>query len=238
MRVLGGWLTDRIANRARLIAAHMLECAEEDLDYAGAIYSVRGTDRQVTFRDVADNAYHGALLPSGPDGTVTPGLEETVFWEPQDTNDPQAMHLAVVLVDADTGKVTLRDYFTSDDCGVVINPMIVEGQVHGGLGQGIGQALMENVTYDAGGQILAGSFLDYCMPRADDLPMIETSDFVKACQTNPLGVKGGGESGTVGSTAAVVNAIVDALSDYGVKDIDMPVSPLRVWQAMQGEKAA
>ena len=120
-----------------------------------------------------------------------------------------------------------------NDSGEVINPLLLAGQVHGGVAQGVGQALMEDVTYDSDGQILAGSFLDYCMPRADDLPMIETSDFVAACQTNPLGVKGGGESGTVGSIASTVNAIVDALSDYGVTDIEMPATPLKVWQAIQ-----
>ena len=229
---------DRIANRARRIAAHMLECAEEDLDYAGAIYSVRGTDRQVTFRDVADNAYHGALLPSGPDGTVTPGLEETVFWEPQDTNDPQAMHLAVVLVDADTGKVTLRDYFTSDDCGVVINPMIVEGQIHGGLGQGIGQALMENVVYDhdGGGQLITGSFADYCMPRADDLPSFNLTFIETPAPSNPLGVKGGSESGTIGAPAAIGNAVVDALWHLGVRHVPLPITSQAVWKALATAK--
>ena len=147
-------------------------------------------------------------------------------------------HFSEVEVDPDTGFVEWVRHIAANDSGEVINPLLLAGQVHGGVAQGIGQALMEVVTYDSDGQILAGSFLDYCMPRADDLPMIETSDFVEACQTNPLGVKGGGESGTVGSIAAAVNAIVDALSEYGVKDIDMPVTPLRVWEAIQAGKAA
>mgnify|MGYP001261601202 CR=1 FL=1 len=229
---------DRVANRARKIASHMLECAEEDLDYEAANYSVRGTDRKVTFRDVADNAYHGAMLPPNEDGTVTPGLEETVFWEPQDTNDPQAMHLAVVIVDAETGKVTLRDYFTSDDCGVVINPLIVEGQVHGGLGQGIGQALMEHVVYDhdGGGQLISGSFADYCMPRADDLPSFNLTFIETPAPSNPLGVKGGSESGTIGAPAAIGNAVVDALWHLGVRHVPIPITSQTVWHALQQAK--
>lgn len=229
---------DRVADRARRIAAHMLECAEEDLDYADAVYSVQGTDRRVTFRDVADNAYHGALLPPNPDGTVTPGLEETVFWEPQDTNDPQAMHLAVVIVDAETGTVTLRDYYTSDDCGVVINPMIVEGQVHGGLGQGIGQALMEQVVYDhdGGGQLVTGTFADYCLPRADDLPSFNLTFIETPAPSNPLGVKGGSESGTIGAPAAIGNAVVDALWHLGVRHVPLPITSQAVWRALDTAK--
>ena len=226
---------DKVAARARRIAAHMLECANEDLDYSDKTWRVSGTDRAVTFREVADNAYHGAMLPPNSDGTVTPGLEETVFWEPLDTNDPQAMHLAVVFVDPDTGKVTLSNYFTSDDCGVVINPMIVEGQVHGGLGQGIGQALMENVVYDHGGtgQLLSGSFVDYCMPRADDLPSFKLTFIETPAPSNPLGVKGGSESGTIGAPAAIGNAVVDALWNLGVRQIPLPITSQNVWQALK-----
>jgi carbon-monoxide dehydrogenase large subunit len=226
---------DRVAARGRRIAAHMLECAEEDIDYRDATYTVRGTDRHVTFRDVADNAYHGARLPSNADGTITPGLEETVFWEPQDTNDPQAMHLAVVLVDRDTGTVTLKDYFTSDDCGVVINPMIVEGQVHGGLGQGIGQALMENIVYDhdGGGQLISGTFADYCLPRADDLPSFNLTFIETPAPSNPLGVKGGSESGTIGAPAAIGNAVVDALWHLGVRNVALPITSQTVWKTLK-----
>ncbi|MEC7488190.1 MAG: xanthine dehydrogenase family protein molybdopterin-binding subunit [Pseudomonadota bacterium] len=229
---------DKVAARARRIAAHMLECADEDLDYNGKTWRVRGTDRVVTFREVADNAYQGAMLPTNNDGTVTPGLEETVFWEPLDTNDPQAMHLAVVVVDPDTGKVTLSNYFTSDDCGVIINPMIVEGQVHGGLGQGIGQALMENVVYDHGGtgQLLSGSFVDYCMPRADDLPSFKLTFIETPAPSNPLGVKGGSESGTIGAPAAIGNAVVDALWHLGVRHVPLPITSQNVWQAMKHAK--
>ena len=227
--------SDRVAERARKIATYMLECADEDLDYEQETWRVRGTDRAVTFSEVADNAYHGALLPANEDGTVTPGLEETVFWEPQDTNDPQAMHLAVVLVDPETGKVTVRNYFTSDDCGVVINPMIVEGQIHGGLGQGVGQALMEHVIYDHSeeGQLLSGTFVDYCMPRADDLPSFKLTFIETPAPSNPLGVKGGSESGTIGAPAAIGNAVVDALWHLGVRHVPLPLTSQNVWQALQ-----
>ncbi len=224
---------DRVAGRARRIAAHMLECAEEDVERRGPVYRVRGTDREVTFREIAANAYHGAMLPSAPDGTVEPGLEETVFWEPRDTNDPQAMHLAVVIVDAETGEVTLRDYFTADDCGVVVNPMIVEGQVHGGLGQGVGQALMEHVVYDGSGQLLSGSFVDYCMPRADDLPSFRLAFQETPAPSNPLGVKGGSETGTIGAPAAIGNAVVDALWHLGVRHVPLPITSQAVWQAIR-----
>ncbi|NBP74105.1 MAG: xanthine dehydrogenase family protein molybdopterin-binding subunit, partial [Alphaproteobacteria bacterium] len=185
--------------------------------------------------DMAPMAY----MPMGWPGELGLGLEAEATWTPETgPNWPNGTHFSEVEIDPDTGFVELVRHVAVNDSGEVINPLLLGGQVHGGVAQGIGQALMEDVTYDADGQILAGSFLDYCMPRADDLPMIETSDFVEACQTNPLGVKGGGESGTVGSIAAAINAIVDALSEYGVKDIDMPATPLRVWQAIQQGKAA
>jgi carbon-monoxide dehydrogenase large subunit len=158
-----------------------------------------------------------------------------VFYDPPDTNDPQAMHLAVVLVDADSGAVTLRDVFAIDDCGTVINPMIVEGQVHGGLAQGIGQALLEHGVYDADtGQLLSGSYMDYAMPRADDLPSF-TVETVKGtpCTHNPLGVKGCGEAGAIGSPAALINAVCNAI---GVKDLPMPASPYNVWRAVQAAR--
>ena len=224
---------DRVAAKARRIAAHMLECAEEDLEFDAAVYNVRGTDRRVTFAEVASNACHGAVLPREADGSVRPGLEETVFWEPPDTNDPQGMHLAVVLVDRETGAVALRNYFTADDCGVVVNPMIVEGQVHGGLAQGIGQAMMERVVYDGSGQLVTGTFADYCMPRADDLPSFDLVFRETPAPSNPLGVKGGSESGAIGAPAAVGNAVVDALWHLGVRHVPLPVTTEAVWRALR-----
>jgi carbon-monoxide dehydrogenase large subunit len=169
---------------------------------------------------------------------LTPGLEETVFYEPTDTNDPQAMHLGVVIVDPETGVVRVRDYFTSDDCGRIINPMIVEGQIHGGLGQGIGQAMMEHVIYDdeqraGGGQLLTGSFMDYAMPRASDMPENLELVFQEIpCPSNILGVKGGSETGTIGPPATIGNAVVDALWHLGVRHVDLPITSQNVWRAL------
>jgi len=227
---------DQVLAKARRFAAQALECAVEDLDYDDGVFAVRGTGRALSFATVADLAYHGAALPA--DGSLSPGLEVTEFYDPPDTNDPQAMHLAVVIVDPDTGAVRLRDLYAADDCGVVINPMIVEGQVHGGLAQGIGQALMEHVVYDADGQLLTGSFMDYALPRAADLPSFHTGFIETPAPSNPLGVKGGSESGTIGAPAAIGNAVIDALWHLGVRDIRLPITPETVWRALRvGRKA-
>ena len=181
--------------------------------------------------DMAPMSY----MPMGWPTELGIGLEAEATWNPETgPNWPNGTHFTEVEVDPDTGFVDLVRHIAVNDSGEVINPLLLAGQVHGGVAQGVGQALMEDVTYDSDGQILAGSFLDYCMPRADDLPMIETSDFVAACQTNPLGVKAW-QSGTVGSIASTVNAIVDALSDYGVTDIEMPATPLKVCAAQQDD---
>jgi carbon-monoxide dehydrogenase large subunit len=193
---------------------------------------VRGTDRHVSFAHVADVAYHGAALPA--DGSLDPGLEITEFYDPSDTNDPQAMHLAVVIVDPDTGKVTLRDMYAADDCGIIVNPMIVEGQVHGGLAQGIGQALREHIVYEPdSGQLLTASFMDYGMPRANDMPSFHTAFIETPAPSNPLGAKGGSESGTIGAPAAIGNAVIDALWHLGVRDITLPITSETVWRAMR-----
>jgi aerobic carbon-monoxide dehydrogenase large subunit len=192
---------------------------------------VRGTDRFIGFAEVADIAHHGAAVPA--DGSLTPGLEVSEFYDPPDTNDPQAMHLAVVIVDPMTGAVRLRDFYAADDCGIVINPMIVEGQIHGGLAQGIGQALSEHIVYDADGQLLTGSFLDYAMPRADDLPAFRTGFIATPAPSNPLGVKGGSESGTIGAPAAIANAVIDALWHLGVREITLPITSETVWRALK-----
>ena len=224
---------DKVIDKAKRLAAHMLECAEEDLFYEDAVFSVRGTDRRLGFEDVADAAYHGAVLPT--DGSMEPGLEETVFYEPPDTNDPQAMHLAVVLVEPRSGKATVRDYFTADDCGNIVNPLIVEGQVVGGLAQGLGQALMERVVYDGGaaGQLFSGTLMDYALPRASDMPGVRMIFQETPAPSNPLGVKGGSETGTIGAPAAIGNAIVDALWDLGVRHVRQPYTPDAVWRAIE-----
>jgi aerobic carbon-monoxide dehydrogenase large subunit len=224
---------DKVLDKALGLAAHVLECAAADVDYARGMFKVRGTDRSIRFAEIADIAYHGSTLP--PD--CAPGLEVTEFYDPPDTNDPQAMHLAVVLVDPETGAVRLRSLYAADDCGVVINPMIVEGQVHGGLAQGIGQALCEHIVYDdASGQLLTASFLDYGMPRADDLPAFETTFIASPAPSNPLGVKGGSESGTIGAPAAIGNAVIDALWHLGVRDIRLPITSETVWRALRDAK--
>ena len=225
----------KVVDKARRFAAQLLECAEGDVDYGRGTFTVRGTDRAVAFAEVADAAYHGAVLPPG----CSPGLEVAEFYDPPDTNDPQAIHLAVVAVDAETGAVQLRALYAADDCGVVINPMIVEGQVHGGLAQGIGQALTERIVYDrASGQLLTASFLDYGMPRASDLPTFHTTFIATPAPSNPLGVKGASESGAIGAPAAIGNAVIDALWHLGVRDITLPITSETVWRALREARGA
>ena len=221
---------DKILSKARQLAAEVLECALEDLAYGRGNFRVKGTDRTITFAAIADIAYHGAQLPRG----VEPGLEATEFYDPPDTNDPQAMHLAVVIVDAETGLVKLRDLYGADDCGVIVNPMIVEGQIHGGMAQGVGQALMEKIVYDQeSAQLLTSSFMDYAMPRASDLPSFHTGFIETPAPSNPLGVKGGSESGAIGAPAAIGNAVIDALWHLGVRDITLPITAETVWRALK-----
>ncbi len=227
---------DKVIDKATRFAAHIMECAPADIEYRRGVFRVRGTDKTIGFARLADIAYHGAALPA--DGSLDPGLEVAEFYDPPDTNDPQAMHLAVVIVDAETGTVKLRDFFAVDDCGVIINPMVVEGQVHGSLAQGVGQALREHVVYDKeSGQLLTASFMDYAMPRAADLPMFHTGFIETPAPSNPLGVKGGSESGTIGAPAAIGNAVIDALWHLGVRDIALPITAETVWRAMRDASA-
>jgi aerobic carbon-monoxide dehydrogenase large subunit len=222
--------SDRIVAKARQIASEALECATDDIVHERGRFRVRGTDRAISFANVADIAYHGAKL--GADGSIEPGLEVTEFYDPPDTNDPEAMHLAVVIVNAETGAVRLRDLYGADDCGMIVNPMIVEGQVHGGMAQGVGQALMEQIVYDCDGQLVTASFMDYAMPRACDLPDFVTGFIETPAPSNPLGVKGGSESGTIGAPAAIGNAVLDALWHLGVRDITLPITSETVWRAL------
>lgn len=226
---------DKVIAKAGRFAALVLECDAADIAYHLGVFRVRGTNRSITFARIADIAYHGAALP--PDGSLDPGLEVSEFYDPPDTNDPQAMHLAVVMVDPDTGVVRLRDMYAADDCGIIINPMVVEGQVHGSLAQGIGQALSEHIVYDRqSGQLLTASFMDYGMPRARDLPAFHTAFIATPAPSNPLGVKGGSESGTIGAPAAIGNAVIDALRHLGVRDITLPITSETVWRAMREAK--
>ncbi len=220
---------DKVLEKGAKIAAHKLEAAVEDLEYAEGKWTVKGTDKSISFGDVSLTAYVPHDYPEG----VEPGLDFSSFYDPVNFTYPFGAHIAVVEVCSETGKVTLNRFVACDDVGNVINPMIVDGQIHGGVVQGIGQALLEEVVYDDAGQMITGSYMDYAMPRADDVPMIETSRQTTPCPHNPLGVKGAGEAGAIGSTPAVVNAVVDALSHLGVTDLQMPLTPQRVWKAMQ-----
>jgi carbon-monoxide dehydrogenase large subunit len=226
--------TERVLDKARTIAAHQLEVAEEDLDYAGGSFSVRGTpDRAMPLAAVAFEAFTAHNLPDG----LEPNLEASSHYDPPNFTFPFGTHLAVVEVDTETGRTWLNRYVAVDDCGNQINPLIVEGQVHGGVVQGVAQALWEEATYDDDGNLLSASFLDYLVPSAADVPAIETGHTVTPSPTNPMGVKGVGEAGTIGSAPAVMNAVLDALSPYAIHDIDMPATPQRVWQAIQGATA-
>ncbi|MCW3117033.1 MAG: xanthine dehydrogenase family protein molybdopterin-binding subunit [Chitinophagaceae bacterium] len=222
---------EKIIEKGKKIAAHKLEANADDIEFASGKFTVKGTDKSVGFGDVALTAYVPHHYPAG----LEPGLDFSSFYDPANFTYPFGCHIAVVEIDKETGNVILKRFIAVDDVGNVINPMIVDGQIHGGVVQGVGQALFEGAEYDANGQLTNGSYMDYCMPRADDVPMIETAGQVTPCPHNPLGVKGAGEAGTIGSTPAVVNAVIDALWSGGhkVKDIRMPVTSERVWRAMQ-----
>ncbi len=226
---------DKIIAKGRKIAAHMLEASENDIVFADGKFSVAGTDKAKSFGEIAFSAY---VPHNYPLETLEPGLEETAFYDPANFTYPAGAYLCEVEVDPETGKVDIASFTCADDFGHVMNPMIVEGQVHGGVGQGIGQALLENTSYDENGQLLTASYMDYAMPRADDVPFYTVDhSCVTPCTHNPLGVKGCGEAGAIGSPPAVVNAVIDALHRGGmthVAHIDMPVSPSRVWAAING----
>lgn len=223
---------EKIVEKGKKIAAHKMEASADDIDFAQGKFTVKGTDKSLSFGDIALTAYVPHVYPKD----LEPGLDFSSFYDPANFTYPFGCHIAVVEVDKETGEVKLKRFISVDDVGNVINPMIVEGQIHGGVVQGIGQALFEGAEYDENGQLTNASYMDYCMPRAEDVPMIETATQVTPCPHNPLGVKGAGEAGTIGSTPAVVNAVIDALwsGGYKVKDIRMPLTSERVWRAMQG----
>ena len=219
----------QVREKARRIGAHMLEAAVEDVVFVDGKYQVRGSPQHaVSLTQIADRAYNGTL----PEG-MTPGLEATDFFKPTDLTFPFGAHVAVVEIDRDTGVVTVRDMFAVDDCGVRINPMLAEGQIHGGLTQGIAQALWEEVLYDERGQMLSGTLMEYTLPRADMLPNFTLDTTVTPTPLNPLGAKGLGEAATIGSPPAVVNAVLDAL---GVRHLDMPLLPEKVWRALSQKR--
>ena len=225
----------KIIDKGRKIAGYLLEASEQDIEFAAGKFTVSGTDRGMSFGEIAGAAY---FPPDGfPLDVLEPGLEETAFFDPVNFTFPGGCHVAEVEIDPDTGELALVAYTAVDDVGVVLNPMIVEGQVHGGVVQGIGQALGEDCVYDpASGQLLTGSFMDYRMPRADDLPHIAVVTQSTRCLHNPIGVKGCGEVGTIASPATVMNAVADALSPYGIAHLDMPATAPRIWRAIQAAR--
>ncbi len=227
--------TEKIINKAKKIAGHLLEASEADIELKDGQFTVAGTDKSVAWGDVTLAAY---VPHNYPLEDIEPGLEETAFYDPSNFTYPAGAYSCEVEVDPETGHVTIEKFVSADDFGNVVNPMIVEGQVHGGIAQGIGQALLENCAYDENGQLLSASYMDYAMPRADILPDLDSYLVDHSCQTpcthNPLGVKGCGEAGAIGSPPTVINAIIDALNSGGhaVDHIDMPATPARVWQAI------
>ena len=226
--------TEKIIAKATKIASHLLEASEGDVELKDGAFTVAGTDKSVAWGDVTLAAY---VPHNYPLEEIEPGLEETAFYDPSNFTYPSGAYACEVELDPETGQVTVERFSAADDFGNIVNPMIVTGQVHGGLAQGIGQALLENCAYDSDGQLLSASYMDYAMPRASDLPFYDVDHSCQTpCTHNPLGVKGCGEAGAIGSPPAVVNAVLDAMRSGGkdVGHIDMPVSPHRVWEAMNG----
>ncbi len=229
---------DKIVDKGKKIAAHALEAAADDIEFADGTFTVAGTDKSMGIGEVALSAY---VPHNYPLDELEPGLDESAFYDPANFTFPNGAHVCEVEIDPETGTIEIASYTAVDDVGRIVNPMIVEGQVHGGIVHGIGQALLEGCVYDSeSGQLLTSSYMDYCMPRAADLPSIQTGHTVTPCPHNPLGAKGAGETGTIGSTAAVMNAIFNALAPVGVKDLEMPATPERVWRAISqaGQAAA
>jgi len=224
----------KIIDKGRQIAANLLEASAADIEYGDGNFRIVGTDRMVDLFAVAEAAKDPAKLPSG----MTPGLDTTQVQNPAGATFPSGCHIAEIEIDPDSGVTTILRYTVVDDFGAVINPLLLEGQVHGGLVQGIGQALLEETVYDDdSGQLLTGTFMDYAMPRADNLPNFSFTTRNTRCLANPLGIKGAGEAGAVGAPPALINAIVDALHDKGVRHVDMPATPRRVWEALHASTA-
>jgi carbon-monoxide dehydrogenase large subunit len=224
----------KVIENGRRLAAHVLEAAEADIEFSAGTFTVAGTDRTVGIMDLAARAPGLEGLPAG----IEPSLDAMAAYSREASSFPNGCHACEVEVDPETGATDVVRYVVVDDFGRIINPMIVEGQVQGGVAQGLGQALFEDVVYDPeSGQLLSGSFMDYCMPRADDLPAVEFHSNEIPCPTNPLGIKGCGEAGTIGATPAVINAVVDALSAHGIDDVPLPATRERLWHAIRSARA-
>jgi carbon-monoxide dehydrogenase large subunit len=221
---------NRVAEKARRIAAHQLEAAPEDIELADGKFSVRGSpDKGMTLAEIAGAAYIPENLPDGMD----PGLEETSFFDPDNFTFPFGAHACIVDVDIETGNVDVERYVSVDDCGPAINPMLIDGQVHGGIVHAIGQALFERIHYDEDGQLVTGTFVDYALPSAADVPSFETDRTETPSPVNSLGVKGVGEAGTIAASPAILNAVIDALRPLGVTMFNMPITSEGVWRAIE-----
>jgi carbon-monoxide dehydrogenase large subunit len=219
----------KIIDKARKIAAHRLEAAEADIEFRDGEFRIAGTDRSVDIVEVAKAAFNPLLLPKG----LEQGLDEKAHFMPSDSTYPNGTHVCEVEVDPDTGRTEILRFVVVDDFGNVVNPLMLAGQVHGGVVQGVGQALLEGVVYDRdSGQLVTGSFMDYALPRADDVSPIEFDYNVVPCTTNPMGLKGAGEAGAIGAPPAIINAIVDAVAERGVEHVDMPATPEKVWRVL------
>ncbi|MET3804310.1 carbon-monoxide dehydrogenase large subunit [Nakamurella sp. UYEF19] len=225
--------SQKVIAKAKIIAAHLMEASEDDIEFASGKFSVKGTDTSMGIGEIAWAAFAAHNLPDG----VEANLDSEATFDPENFSYPHGTHLCAMEVDTETGKVEIRSYVCVDDIGVVVNPLIADGQMHGGLAQGIAQALFEEAQYSEDGQLTSGTFVDYLLPSAADLPSFTLGRTVTPATTNPLGAKGVGEAGTIASTPAVVNAVIDAVRHLGVKDVEMPCSPQRVWRAIQDARA-
>src|SRR5712672_3606876 len=222
--------TEKIVAKAKAIAAQLLEAAEADIDFKEGVFAIAGTDRTLSLADIAGAAWEPQSLPDG----MEPGLVASAAFAAKQQNFPTGVHICELEIDPDTGTVEVLRYSVVDDVGTVMNPLLLEGQICGGIVQGIGQLLMEDIHFDAGsGQLVTGSFMDYAMPRADDLSAIHCESNPVPTKTNPLGVKGAGEAGAVGAMPAVGNALVDALQPLGIREVPMPATPERLWRAIR-----
>jgi carbon-monoxide dehydrogenase large subunit len=224
--------SEKVIENGKQIAAHALEASAGDIEFKSGRFIIAGTDRSIDIMALAQRLRAGVALPEG----VPSSLDVTHVTEQVPGTYPNGVHLAEVEIDPDTGLTRAVKYTAVNDFGTVINPMLVEGQIQGGVVQGLGQALLEGAVYDSDGQLVTGSFMDYAMPRAHDAPMIEVASHPVPTKTNPIGAKGCGEAGTSGGLPAVANAVIDALSGYGIRHLEMPMTPARIWQAIQEAK--
>jgi carbon-monoxide dehydrogenase large subunit len=219
---------DKIVAKGKVLAAHLLGVQPEAVRFAEGRFSASGTDRTIDWKTLASEAYVAKNLPAG----LEPGLEASSFFEPDNFTFPFGTHVVAVEIDRDTGAVAIRKYVAVDDCGPQINPLLVEGQVQGGIAQALGQVLFERTVYDENGQLLTGEFMDYAIPRAHDIPEYVLGSTETPSPSNPLGIKGVGEAGTIGATPAIANAVMDALAPLGIRHLDLPLTPEKVWNAM------